>query len=216
MIKACIFDLDGTLMDTLGAIAACGNDALRQVGLLPYPQERYGYFAGNGAKKLVERMLEGQNAYTPAMFDKVFPLFSAIYDQKGACSVTPFPDIPLLLEKLKERGIALAVLSNKPHGIVLDIINRFFGDSFFAAVEGQQEGKRNKPDPEGVFCVLESLCVTPEECLLVGDSDVDVETAKAAGVFSVGVSWGFRPKRELEEAGASAIIDTPLDLLRYI
>ena len=126
--------------------------------------------------------------------------------------VTPYPGIPKLLKELKDAGAKLGVISNKPHANTVDVIHQVFGEGVFDCVQGQQEQIARKPDPEGVYRLMEALNTTKEECLYVGDSEVDIRTGKNAGVRTVGVAWGFRDREALSAAGAETIIDEPGEL----
>ena len=214
--KVCIFDLDGTLLNTLPAIAYFCNTALAHFGLSTFPEDRFRYFAGNGAKNLVKNMLDAQGADTEALFEPVYTYYNEIYNANPTKNTAPYPEIPALLATLQEKGIALAVLSNKPHYAVCETVKGFFPDIAFSVVQGQTEALPLKPSPEGIFRILSAVGAKREECLYSGDSDVDMKTALAAGVFSVGAAWGFRGEKELTEAGASAVAANPLALLDWV
>jgi len=130
--------------------------------------------------------------------------------------VKPYDGIRELLAALKEKGIALAVLSNKPHAETIQVIETLFGKDYFDVIQGQKEGVAIKPSPEGVFQILEQLALTPEDILYLGDTATDMKTGKSAGAFTIGALWGFRDRKELEEACADGIIDHPLQLLQYL
>ena len=214
--KICIFDLDGTLLNTLPALTHFGNTTLSHFGLSTFPEDRYRYFAGNGAKDLVSKILRAQNAYTDELFATVFEYYYGLYNQNPTQNTAPYPEIPALLAALQEKGIALAVLSNKHHFAVCETVSFFFPDVPFSVVQGQTEDLPLKPAPDGIYRILDALSLSKEECLFIGDSDVDMKTALAAGVASVGAAWGFRGEKELVEAGAMAVEASPLGILSHI
>ncbi len=214
--KICIFDLDGTLLNTLPAIAYFGNTALAHFGLATYPTDNYRYYAGRGAKNLVTNMLTAQGAYTEPLFEEVYTYYNAIYNANPTKDTAPYPEIPDLLRALREKDVALAVFSNKPHYAVCETVKGFFPDISFATVQGQTEDLPLKPSPEGIFRILSAVGAEKDECLYIGDSDVDMYTGTAADVFSIGAAWGFRGEKELMAAGASAVAQSPIEILRYL
>lgn len=206
MFRCYIFDLDGTLINSLEDLADASNWVLAESGLPTHPTEAYRYFVGNGAYKLAERMLpesmrdEQTVAEYKARFDQ---RYNGHYLDK----TKPYPGVSELLTHLKAKGVQLAVLSNKPNQFVQKICTEVFGEGFFDAVCGQRDGVSKKPAPDGVFEILKELGQKPEETLFIGDSNVDIQTAKNAGLHSAGVTWGFRGREELEEAGADYLVD---------
>lgn len=229
MIKACIFDLDGTLADTLESMAVAANDALKRAGYEALPVENYKYYAGDGAKTLVERALldaaklrfkEGQsdqlgNAVLKD-FDKVYELYSACFKEDCTYKAAVFDGIREMLDALKLRGIKTAVLSNKPHDRVIDVITKLFGTDVFNFVLGQKDSIPKKPDPAGALMCAKALKVMPGECMYFGDTNVDMLTGNAAGMYTVGVLWGFRTQRELEENQAHHIVGTPKQIVELV
>ncbi len=215
MKQAVIFDLDGTLADTLSSIAFFANRALTQCGYEQIPLEEYRYLVGNGAKRLVHGMLARVGDDTPEAFDKVSPLYNDGYDADSLYLTKPYDGILTLLHALKQRGVKIGVLSNKPDRTTQKIVKALFGD-VVDACRGQQDGTPRKPDPAGVFLLLDELSVSPDDCLYVGDTKTDMQTGKAAGIFTVGVTWGFRDREELEEHHADAIISSPEELIAYL
>lgn len=207
--KAVIFDLDGTLLDTLADLANASNRALERLGYPTHPVEAYRMFVGDGARKLCERMLPAQ-ARTDGEIEQARRLFDLEYQGHLFDCTRPYPGIEELLDALQGQGILLGVVSNKPDAFVQAIVRRYFPNRF-PAVAGQQGG-RVKPDPSGVNEVLRRFSLSPEQTLYVGDSGVDMQTAKNARTHSCGVSWGFRGREELEQAGAEFVIDHPLEL----
>ena len=203
-MKACIFDLDGTLTDTLESLVYSVRATLREMGLPEITKEQCRTFVGNGARRLMERLEEGMQVY------------GRIFDENCTYHVTPYEGIVKMLEALKDRGIKLAVLSNKPHAQAVKVVRKIFGDGVFDYVSGQQEGIRRKPAPDGVWHILEVLGAEASECLYVGDSEVDIETGKNAGLKTISVTWGFRSEQELREADPEHMIAKPADLLAYV
>lgn len=215
-MKACIFDLDGTLTDTLESLAYSVKATLREMGLPEITTEQCRRFVGDGAKVLMERSLLAAGEKDLSRLEESLAAYRRIFDENCTYHVTPYQGIPELLQSLKEKGVLLAVLSNKPHEQAVKVVKEIFGERWFDYVSGQQEGIEKKPDPAGVIHIMETLKLTNEECLYVGDSEVDVRTGNNAGVRTIIVSWGFRTREELKEAGARTVIDSPLELLSYM
>lgn len=217
MKKLCIFDLDGTLMNTLGTIAGYANRALAEAGLATFPEERYRYFVGNGAKILIRRTLEAQNAFTEATYARVFARYNELYDGSPYEGSAPYAGVPALLDALASRGVQTAVLSNKPDFATRAVVAHFFAMHAFSAVHGAREGVALKPSPEGALLILRELGdIAPSEVLYIGDTGTDMDTGKAAGFQTIGVSWGFRTEEELRAHGADFIIRQPDQLLSLL
>ncbi len=215
MKKLCIFDLDGTLTNTITAIAHFGNTALASAGFAPIETEEYKRLVGDGRTVLIHRMLEHHNADTPEMFDKVCAEYDRCYEADPMYKTGPYDGILELLSELKERGVKIAVCSNKPHNVVCDVVKIVFGD-IFDAVKGISDGDKTKPEPDNALDIMRGMGCECSDCLFIGDTNVDIRTAKNAGMESVGVLWGFRDKAELSEAGADHIIDYPEQILDLI
>lgn len=209
MYKAVLFDLDGTLTDTLADIAAAMNRALRLHGLPEWPVDAYRYLVGNGAKVLAERCVRDRQELASA----VRADYQAYYETHNLVETRPYDGVPEMLRGLVDRGLALAVLSNKPDADTRQVVRHFFPDVHFAVVRGQVEGVPVKPDPAGALAVAEAMGIAPEEFLYLGDTAVDMQTARAAGMQPVGALWGFRTEEELRESGAAALARTPMELL---
>ena len=207
-----IFDLDGTLLNTIADLASASNYALEQCGFPAHSPEAYPYFVGNGVKKLLERILP-EDARTPDNAVRMMQFFREYYGEHLCDSTRPYDGIPRLLERLHEEGFGLAVASNKYQAAVETLISHFFPNVEWAAIEGQKEGVPVKPDPSIVFGILAKYPTPKSEVIYVGDSGVDMTTASRAGVTSIGVTWGFRPLRELRENYADNIANTPADVL---
>ena len=210
-----IFDLDGTLLDTVGDLAAACNAALAVRGLPQHSCADYRRFVGNGILRLVERALP-EPLRTPEYVALVRADFVRCYLDRLDRHTRPYEGIPQLLDGLVARGVRLAVASNKFQAATERLVASFFPSVAFAAVLGQRPGVPLKPDPTVIEEVLARTGTPRAEALMVGDSGIDVHTASAAGVRSVGVAWGFRPRRELVEAGAGAVIDRPGQLLELL
>ncbi len=216
MIKACIFDLDGTLLNTVNTISYYGNKALCEYGLEPYPTDDYKYMVGNGAKILVERMLKGRGKEGDLeLFEKVFKLYNELYDNDVEYGTQPYDGICDLLDELNARGILTAVLSNKPDFASREAVETFLG-GYFDVVHGQREGIPIKPAPDGAIEIMKELGVDANEVLYIGDTWIDMQTGKKSGAFTIGVLWGFRDREELQSNNADAIIEKPSQILDYL
>lgn len=211
--KAFIFDLDGTIVDSLANITHCVNRTTASFGLSSIPIMKIRAFVGNGSKFLITRSLEDLGA--EEQFEEIFAAFSAFYEANSNYALKTYEGICETLAALKARGVKLAVLSNKPHGATLPICEQLFGD-LLDYVHGQKEGIPVKPDPTGLVSVLQALDVTADECVYIGDSEVDMQTGKNGGMYTVGVPWGFRDEDVLWQNGADTVIHHPEDLLKLI
>lgn len=206
MKKLVIFDLDGTLLDTIADLAAAANHALQKAGFPVYDTETIRTFVGNGISKLLERALP-EGARTAENVERLRTDFVPYYDAHNAEQSKPYPGVAALLLRLQERGMMLAVASNKYQAATGKLVAHYFPAIRFVKVMGQREGVPVKPDPTIVFDIMEAAGVGKEDVLYVGDSGVDMQTAHNAGVDAVAVSWGFRPRTELEAFRPLAIID---------
>lgn len=215
MIKACIFDLDGTLLDTISTISYYANKTLEEYGFEPYTEDEYKYFAGNGARKLLERMLDAGKIDRDKYFDKMFKFYNKEYDSDVTYGTNPYDGIPELLAELKTLGVTTAVLSNKPDFAAKEAVKRFLGD-LIDVTYGGRDGVALKPSTEGVNNLMDELGVSPEECLYIGDTSVDMQTGSSAGIYTIGVLWGFRKRDEIEEAGADMIVAHPSEISKYV
>lgn len=216
MKQAVIFDLDGTLSDSIASIKYCGDRAIAPFGYGPFPESDYKYFIGDGAANLVRRALTASGDRELEHFDEAFELYKKFFAEDCMYQVKPYDGIPELLAVLKEKGIRIAVLSNKPHDQAVDVVESLFGKGYFDVIQGQKEGVPIKPDPGGVFAILEEFSLTAEDILYLGDTATDMKTGKGAGAFTLGALWGFRDRKELEESHADAVIGSPPELLEYI
>ena len=215
MKKLVIFDLDGTLLNTIADLAHSTNYALNKLGYPTHEIEKYNFMVGNGIDKLFERALpEGEKSKENVL--RVRKEFVPYYDIHNADDSRPYPGIPELLSYLQDAGIQITVASNKYQAATQKLIDHYFPEIHFTAVFGQREGIKVKPDPTVVFDILEVAKVTKEEVLYVGDSGVDMQTAHNGGLTACGVTWGFRSRQGLEDAGADHLADTPEALGDYI
>ena len=206
MIKACIFDLDGTILDTIGTITYYVNFALQKHGIDSVSEDECKYFAGTGAKNLIRYALASKGIKDGDTFEKVFSDYICAYDNNSLYLTKPFGGIIEVLQKLKDDGIKLAVLSNKQDLSAKSVVEHFFGN-IFDVVRGGIDGVPLKPDPTMAIEICSQLGVSCEEVCWVGDTSVDIETAKNLNAgLSIGVLWGFRKRDELEKAGANVII----------
>ncbi len=213
--RLAIFDLDGTLLDTIGDLAEACNHMLGLRGLGSHTREEYRAMVGNGILRLVERALpeELRNAEYVAEARRDFLAF---YIDHIDCYSRPYDGIRKVLQTLQDEGWTLAVASNKFDAGTKKLIGSFFPEIHFKAIYGNREGFPLKPDAALVELIMEECGATADTTFMAGDSGVDIQTAKAAGVRSVGCSWGFRSRTELEECGADTIVDRPLDLLQIL
>lgn len=216
MRKAVVFDLDGTLTDTLSSIKKSADLAVGKFGFGPFTEEQYKYFVGDGAAVLIERCLKAGGDTGLVHFAEAYAEYQKVFAQYCMYQVKPYEGILPLLAALKERGVMAAVLSNKPHQRTLEVIREVFGEDVFAVVRGQQEGVPRKPSPAGVKLIMEQLCISPTELLYLGDTGTDMQTGKAAGALTLGALWGFRTGEELLENHADGLLSHPMELLAYL
>ncbi len=209
MYKACIFDLDGTLTDTLDSLTFSVNESLQEMKLPKITEDQCRLFVGNGARVLMEKALEAAGADPAERIEEAMEVYGRIFDANCTYHVIPYEGIREMLDTLKNGNVSLAVLSNKPHRQTVHVVESIFGTGYFQQIQGQQEGIPRKPDPTAVLQTAKKLHVRPEETLYVGDSEVDIATGNAANMKTIGVTWGFRSREALKEAGAKWIVDTP-------
>lgn len=215
-MKACIFDLDGTLTNTLESMTYSVNLTLKEMGLSQITKDQCRMFVGNGARVLIEESLKVSGDPKASRIEEGMKIYGRIFDQNCTYHVTPYEGIPEMLKALKDRGIHLAVLSNKPDRQTVKVVKEIFGDNIFDYAQGQKDGIRRKPAPDGVWYLMEQMQVSKEECLYIGDSEVDAATGKNAGLKTIGVLWGFRERKTLETAGADHLIERPEELLQFV
>lgn len=213
MFNPIIFDLDGTLLNTLGDLAAAGNHALEQMGLPTHEEERYKLFVGNGIPKLIERMLpEGSSEENKQTAHRIF---SEYYEEHKSDRTVPYSGIAELLSELKTRGITALCCTNKDHRFAEELLRSFFGNDL-AEIVGAGRGFPRKPDPSSVKYLAEKYACDGYQALYVGDSGVDMQTAANAGLDCCGVLWGFRDRAELERFSPRYIAEDVSELRRII
>ena len=211
--EAAIFDLDGTLINSIDDLADSCNEMLIAYDLPVHNVEEYKYFVGNGVAKLVERALPEKQAQDKEFYEKALAKFRAIYNGKVLNKTRAYSGIRDMLAKLMEREIPMAVCTNKPMEAAKTIINVLFEPGTFKMVIGDRPGHPRKPDPTTVLEITKELGVEPDKVAYLGDSGVDMQTAVNAGFLPVGVLWGFRQKEELLENGAKLLLDKRTDWL---
>ena len=215
-MKACIFDLDGTLTNTLESMTYSVNLTLEEMGLSKITKDQCRLFVGNGARVLIEKSLKAAGDTDASRIEEGMEIYGRIFDQNCTYHVTPYEGIPEMLKVLKDKGIQLAVLSNKPDRQTVKVVKAIFGEELFDYAQGQKEGIRRKPEPDGVWYLMEQMHVSKEECLYIGDSEVDAATGRNAGLKTIGVLWGFRDRKTLETAEVDDLIDRPDELLQFV
>lgn len=209
-----IFDLDGTLLDTLTGLAAMGNEVLQNQGFPSHPKESYKTFIGDGLYTLINRIVpKGSSRET---IERGCEIFSEIYADNWKQGCSPYPGVVELLKTLNEETIPLGILSNKPDSLTQLSVNEFFEPGTFTLVRGERKGYPKKPDPTVALDICSFLGSTPDNCFFVGDSGVDMQTGSLAGMKTIGVAWGFRSVQELNENGADTIVYNTQELLRYV
>ena len=212
MYQLVIFDLDGTLLNTLSDLATAGNRALEALGYPSHPINAYRYFVGNGIPNLIHRILP--DGHTDEQHSECYKLFQEYYSAHKADLTAPYEGIVELIKELDSQGIICCVNTNKAHDFAVELIRKFFGDSIKAVI-GQGSGFPLKPSPDAAEELCRRYNIQKENTIYVGDSNVDMQTAAAAGIDSCGVLWGFRDKEELQHSGAVQLADNA-EMLRTI
>ncbi len=213
-MKAVLFDLDGTLLDSLEDIADAANSSLAAKGFKTHPFDEYNYFVGDGLLTLIQRIVpKGTSEGTIAECCK---LFAVHYKQCWHNKSKIYKGIEVLLNSLSENNIQLGVLSNKPDEFTQEVVKYYFKENLFSYISGQKEGVDKKPSPAGVYLAAESLNLSTNDIVFVGDTSVDMQTGKNADIFTIGVSWGFRPVDELKNHGADLIVNEPKEITNYV
>ena len=207
MIKACIFDLDGTLTNTLDSLEYSVNETMKEIGMPQITKEQCRQFVGDGAKVLLERTLKAGGDTQLCHLEEAVEAYARIFDANCMYKVAPYEGIPQMLQQLKESGIKLAVLSNKPDRQAVHVVEEVFGKEFFDHIQGQKDGVPKKPDPTAALTIVSSFGVLPEEAAYIGDSEVDLATGHAAKMQTILVSWGFRGRKALLEAAEAFLED---------
>lgn len=214
--KAVLFDLDGTLLDTLDDLGDSMNAVLAGRGYPTHPIRAFTEFVGDGVQNLVRRALPPDAASNEALVAEMTPLMRAEYARRWRDKTRPYEGIPQMLEALSVRGLRLAVLSNKPHPATVEVVQHFFPPGRFDAVFGARPEVPIKPDAGAALEVARQLGIPPREFLYLGDTNTDMQTANAAGMYAVGALWGFRTAGELRESGARVLIGHPRDFLKLL
>lgn len=212
--RAVIFDLDGTLLDTLESLANCFNRVLTQNGFATHSVEAYRYFIGDGARVCMQRCLPSN--IDERVIDRLLAQQQSDYHDNWRRDVTIYDGISECLDRLTASNVPLAVLTNKDHPFAVKCVEAFFNTDCFAAIQGFEGVIPHKPDPRGAQTLLKRLNLSADQVVLVGDTSVDIETATNANLRSIGALWGFREEQELREAGATHIIAHPLEILDLI
>ena len=214
-VKCIIFDLDGTLLNTLTTIQHYVNVALEMNGIPPITYEECRSYVGYGARWLIECALKRHNVYSDSMHAKVFTDYNGVYNADPYHLTEIYDGIEDAISVLHEQGITLAVLSNKPDFATREVVERFFPNTF-ALAGGAKDGLPLKPSPDTLLDMINNLCFSTDQCIYVGDSEVDVLTAQNANMPCVSVTWGFRTKEELRKAGAVHIVNTADEMLKIV
>ena len=216
MIKACIFDLDGTLLYTVPALMISMNLTLNQLGFESIDEEHVKAFVGNGSDKYVERSLIFSGDKELKYYERACKLYQDNFKLNALSGIRPYEGIEDLINELNKRDVKACVLSNKPQARVEDNIYAFFGKTDFFKLYGERKGVPIKPDPTALNMLIAEIKVEKEEVLYIGDSDVDVYTGRAAGVKTVAVKWGYRSAEVLMEAKPDYIIESPKQIIKII
>jgi len=212
--KGLIFDLDGTLLDTLRDLADAANASLDHFGFPVHSIDSYRYFVGEGLHTLVQRILP--DSATENDVEMMMKKFAEIYAGNWNAHSAPYPGIPDMLNSLSSAGLQLAVLSNKPHTFTKICVDTFLSDCSFACVYGKRDGIARKPDPVGALEIAEKMNLSVDDILYVGDTATDMQTGNNAGMRTIGVEWGFRERKELEQNNAWKIASTPAEVVTYV
>jgi phosphoglycolate phosphatase len=214
-IRGVIFDLDGTLLDTLEDLVDAANATLAHFGFPGHPPDAYRYFVGEGLVTLIERIVPEKNRSQPEI-SACMDTFMQLYGQGWDVKSRPYAGILEMLQQLRQAGLQLGVLSNKPHAFTQLCVQRFFAADAFDFVFGQREGVPKKPDPAGAMEIADLMQLQPQQILYVGDTATDMQTGNRAGMSTMGVLWGFRERQELEENKAGTIVTHPLEIVSHV
>jgi len=213
--KLIIFDLDGTLLNTIEDIASSVNYSLAKLNLPQHSVAEYPLFVGEGIRKLLGRVLPTENN-NEELITSLHDYFSHHYSRNWAVKTTPYPGIPEVVNLLYRKRVKLAVLSNKPHEFAEEMTNYFFPEKPFEFIYGERKEYPVKPNPTVACEISARLGIDKNECILIGDSDIDIFTGRNAEMFRVGAAWGFRGRQELLNAGADLVIDNPFELIDFL
>lgn len=214
-IKAILFDLDGTLLDTLDDLAESVNQVLSESGAPIHPVESYKRFVGDGIVTLAQRAL-GKTRCDDRTVGAFVARLKTVYAARETLKTRPYPGVPEMLIELEQRGVRMAILSNKPDKATRSITKSLLGNHPFDIVRGQLDGVPRKPDPFAALSIARELGIPAGSFAYAGDSGSDMQTARSAGMFAIGVLWGFRNEQELNAGGADAVVTRPRDILAYV
>lgn len=209
MYRLCLFDLDGTLLNTIHALTFTTNETLKAFGLSTIVPEQTKRMVGDGYKKQMERALIACGDEKLTHYEEALSLYMENFERYCMREVVAYDGIPHLLDYLKKSGLKIAVYSNKPHHQAVENIETIFGKGYFDCVRGEQPGTPKKPAPDGAWLICRELGIEPKDCLYLGDTNTDMKTGMAAGMDTVGVTWGFREREELMEFHPRYIVDRP-------
>jgi phosphoglycolate phosphatase len=215
-VRAAIFDLDGTLLNTLPSLVKACNETLARLGLPSIDSLMIETFLGGGLRVLIERMMAVSGVKDRSMIDQAYRIFAEIYPSFSSYQVRPFEGIPAMLDEVASMGLKLAVLTNKIDKVTPDVIASSFPPGLFSAVRGARRFVPLKPDPTSAFSILRKLKANPADSFFIGDSDIDILTGRAAGMQTIAVTWGFRPRQELEALAPDLLAETPDEIVDYI
>ena len=217
MYTTCIFDMDGTVADTIASIAYFANNALKKFGFDEIETEKYKVLVGDGYKVLTERMLNlvAPDGYTQEQFDNVAEYYKTTYDNDFLYLTVPYDGILDMMKALKEKGIEIGILTNKPQMTAIQVSDKLFGD-LVDVIVGATDDTPLKPDRRSIEKILNKIDSRADEILYLGDTGTDMKTGKSVDAFTIGVTWGFRDVAELESNGADAIINHPTEIMEYL
>lgn len=213
---AIIYDLDGTLIDTLADLANSANQVLRNLGFPEHPESAYCYYVGDGVTELMRRCLPEAHRETDALIERAVKAMAETYAERWHEATRIYPGITDLVVRAKAAGLPQAVLSNKPDHFTQLMTAHYFPDKPFVHVRGQRPGTARKPDPAGALAIASDLGLPPARILYLGDTATDMQTAVSAGMFAVGACWGFRPREELRANGAHVLAEHPRDVIALL
>lgn len=216
MIKLVVFDLDGTLVDTVESIAKTANTALNELGYAALPISNFKFYAGDGVGELLKRVIRDSHGNEAKDYDLLHKWYLHYFPEYACYHVEVYLGVRELLSSLVEKKIRLGVYTNKPQHIAEQVLRSLFPEFIFDFIIGQSEGQERKPSPKGVLDMMEALELERKEVLYVGDTDTDMQTGKNAGVKTIGVLWGFRDREELETHGADVIVEKAEEILDYL
>jgi len=213
--KAVLFDLDGTLLNTLADIGNAANRVLSDHGYPVHPLDAYRLFVGDGARALIERIMPADARNSDSVL-RLLDAFRQAYASSWNVETKPYDGIPEMLNQVRDTGVRMAVLSNKPHDFTQNCVSALLANWSFDAVYGMRDNVPKKPHPAGAVAIAREVGIDADHWLYVGDTGTDMQTAVAAGMFPLGVLWGFRDRNELEQNGAKALIAKPDQLVRFL